>query len=324
MENPMTASTAGRVFLVCALLWAVLAHAQPYPSKPIRLLVGIAPGGGLDASTRIVAGALSKVIAQQVVVENRAGAGGTIAAATVASAPADGYTLLYGSTSLMIAPAIYDNLAFDPVKSFAPVAGTVTDPLVIAVNPGVPARNTAELIALAKANPGKFSYGSPGVGTVHHLAMESFKTAAGLQIVHIPYKGAAGYVPDLIAGVLPIAVVSVAAALPQAKAGKLRVIAITSPGKLEVAPDWATLAEQIPGFDMPSTQFIMAPTGTPAAAIGRLSEALRTALTLDDTKRAFDAVGGQPEHVPPEALATRIREGVVKWSTIARESGARP
>src|SRR6185503_19387046 len=147
-----------------------------------RPVVGIAPGGGLDASTRLVAGGLSKVIGQQVVVENRAGAGGTIAAANIATATPDGYSLLYGSPSLMIAPAIYDNLPFDPIKSFTAVAGTVTEPLVIAVNPSVPARTTAELIALAKANPGKYNYGSPGVGTVHHLAMEQFKTAAGLQI----------------------------------------------------------------------------------------------------------------------------------------------
>ena len=311
------------LFLACALI-AGLAYAQPYPAKPIRLIVGIAPGGGLDASTRIVAAGLSKAINQQVLVENRAGAGGTIAAGAVASAAPDGYTLLYGTTSLMISPGIYDKLTFDPVKSFAPVAGTVTDPLVIAVNPNLPARTTAELIALAKASPGNLSYGSPGVGSVHHLAMESFNTAAGLQIVHVPYKGAAGYVPDLIAGVLPIAVVSVAAALPQAKAGKLRVIAITSPGKLQVAPDWASLADTLPGFDMPSVQFVVAPAGTPANVVGRLSEALKTALALEDTRRAFDAVGGVPEHVPPDVLAARIRDGVPRWAAIAKQSGAKP
>ena len=309
---------------VAGFVHTQVSFAQAYPAKPIRLIVGIAPGGGLDASTRIVAGALTKLINQQVLVENRAGAGGTIAAGAVAAAAADGYTLLYGSTSLMIAPGIYENLTFDPVKSFTPVAGTVTDPLVIAVNPNLAARSTAELIALAKASPGKLSYGSPGVGSVHHLAMESFKMAADLQIVHVPYKGAAGYVPDLIAGILPIAVVSVAASLPQAKAGKLRVIAITSPGKLHVAPDWASLAETLPGFDMPSVQFIVAPIGTSASIVGRLSEAVKTALALDDTRRAFDAVGGVPEYVPPEVLAVRIRDGVPRWAIIAKQSGAKP
>jgi len=316
------------LFLACALVAGFVhaqpLHAQPYPAKPIRLIVGIAPGGGLDASTRIVAGGLSKVINQQVLVENRAGAGGTIAAGAVAAAVPDGYTLLYGTTSLMISPGIYDNLTFDPVKSFAPVSGTVTDPLVIAVNPNLPAHTTAELIALAKASPGKLNYGSPGVGSVHHLAMESFKTAAGLQIVHVPYKGAAGYVPDLIAGVLPIAVVSVAAALPQAKAGKLRVIAITSPGKLRVAPDWASLADTLPGFDMPSVQFIVAPAGTQTSIVGRLSDAVKSALALEETRRAFDAAGGMPAHVPPDVLAARIRDGVLRWAAIAKQSGAKP
>ena len=311
------------LFLACAV-FAPLALAQSYPSKPVRLVVGIAPGGGLDASTRIVANGLSRTLGQQVVVENRAGAGGTIAAAAVAGAAPDGYTLLYGSTSLMIAPGIYDNPGFDPVKSFTAIAGTVTDPLAIAVNPSFPAKNTAELIALVKASPGKYNYGSPGIGTVHHLAMESFKTAAGLQIVHVPYKGSAGYVPDLIAGVLPIALVSVAAALPQAKAGKLRVIAITSPGRLAVAPEWASLADTLPGFDMPSIQFIVAPAGTSPAVVSRVSEAVKVGLSLEETKRAFDAVGGVPEHIPPEALAVRIREGVPKWASIARESGAKP
>ena len=321
--KPASMKPALPLFLLFALVTG-FTHAQPYPAKPIRLIVGIAPGGGLDASTRIVAGALSKVINQQVLVENRAGAGGTIAAGAVASAAPDGYTLLYGSTSLMIAPGIYENLSFDPVKSFAPVAGTVTDPLTIAVNPNFAARTTTELIELVKANPGKFNYGSPGVGSVHHLAMESFKTAAGLQIVHIPYKGAAGYVPDLIAGILPIAMVSVAAALPQAKAGKIRVIAITSPGRLHVAPDWASLADTLPGFDMPSVQFIVAPAGTTASVVGRLSEAVKAALSLDETRRSFDAVGGVPEHVPPEVLAQRIRDGVPRWATIAKQSGAKP
>jgi len=309
--------------LSCALCTG-FANAQTFPSKPIRLIVGIAPGGGLDASTRIVANGLSKTINQQVLVENRAGAGGTIAAAAVAAAAPDGYTLLYGSTSLMIAPGIYENLSFDPVKSFTPVAGTVTDPLLIAVNPNFAARNTAELIAIVKANPGKFSYGSPGVGTVHHLAMESFKTTVGLSIVHVPYKGSSGYVPDLIAGVLPIAVVSVAAALPQAKAGKLRVIGITSPGRLQVAPAWASIADTVPGFDMPSVQFIVAPAGTQAGIVNRLSEALKAALALEETKRSFDTAGGVPEHVPPDVLALRIKDGVPRWASIAKQSGAQP
>lgn len=311
-----------------AVCWAMAligvgACAQSYPLKPVKLVVGIAPGGGLDASTRIVASGLSKHFNQQVVVENRAGAGGTIAAAAVAGAPPDGYTLLYGTTSLLASQAMYGNLAFDPVKSFTPVAGTLFEPLVLGLHPAVPARNIAEFIALARANPGKLSYGSPGVGTVHHLAMESFNTETGLRIVHVPYKGAAAYVPDLVAGVLPAAVISVTAALPQSKAGKVRVIAITSERRLPLAPDWPPLAEIVPGFDMASIQFVLGPAGLPAAIVNRISEAVRAAVAMEEARKAFEATGGTADWSPPEVLATRIREGVVKWGGIARQSGAK-
>jgi tripartite-type tricarboxylate transporter receptor subunit TctC len=241
----------------------------------------------------------------------------------VAGAAPDGYTLLYGTTSLLSSHAMYANLSFDAVKSFAPVAGTLFEPLVVGLHPSVPARNTSEFIALMKSNPGKYSYGSPGVGTVHHLAMESFKTDTGLQIVHIPYKGAAGYVPDLVAGVLPIAVISVTAALPQSKAGKIRVIAITSQKRLSLAPDWQPLAEHVPGFDMSSIQFLIAPAGTPAPVVNRLSDAARAAVGMEDARRAFEATGGTPDWVPPDVLAERIRQGVVKWGGIAKQSGAK-
>lgn len=314
------------LLLACALsagFFATPVHAQSFPAKPIRLVVGIAPGGGLDASTRLVASKLTEVLGQQVLVENRPGAGGTIAATAVASAAPDGYTLLYGSTSLVIAPALYDKLNFDPVKSFAAVGGVGKEPLVLAVNPGVPARTPAELITLLKANPGKYSYGSPGVGSALHLAMEMFKKQAGLNVVHVPYKGAAGYVPDIVSGVLPMAIMSVTAALPQAKAGKLRVIALTSPIKLSFAPDWPSLADILPGFDMPSTQFVVAPAGTGGEVIARLAAALKTALSAEDARKAYAASGGELEFVPPAELAVRIREDVVKWGTIAREAGAR-
>jgi tripartite-type tricarboxylate transporter receptor subunit TctC len=299
------------------------AFAQSYPVKPVRLVVGIAPGGGLDASTRIVANGLSKHLNQQVVVENRAGAGGTIAAASVAGAAPDGYTLLYGTTSLLAAQAMYDNLSFDPVKSFTPVAGTLFEPLVLGLHPAVAAKNITEFIALVRANPGKLSYGSPGVGTVHHLAMESFNTETGLRIVHIPYKGAAAYVPDLVAGVLPVAVISVTAALPHSKSGKVRVIAITSEKRLPLAPDWTPLADILPGFDMASIQFVLGPAGMPAAIVNRLSDAVRAAVSMEEARKAFEATGGTADWSAPEVLAARIREGVVKWGGIARQSGAK-
>ena len=311
------------MLLALACAGATPGSAQQYPTKPVRMLVGIAPGGGLDSGARLVALKLSEVLGQPVVVENRPGAGGTIAAATVAAAPPDGYTLQYAASSLLISPSLYKNLPFDPVKSFTAVAGVGWEPLVLVVNPAVAAGTTAELIALLKANPGKYSYGSPGVGSVHHLAMEMFRTQAGVNIVHIPYKGAALYLPDLIGAVLPIAIASVASALPQAKAGKLRAIALTRPVKVAIAPDWPTLADTLPGFDASPSFFILAPAGTSAIVVARLSEALKTAVSAEDLKRSFQAQGATAEFVAPEVLAASIQADVRKWNAIAVASGAK-
>ena len=316
--------------LICSWLLALLcavstaANAQEYPARPVRMLVGIAPGGGLDSGARLVANKLSEVLGQQVLVENRPGAGGTIAAAAVAAAPPDGYTLLYAATSLLISPNLYRKLPFDPARSFTPVGGVGWEPLVVVVNLAVQARTAAELIALLKANRGKVSYGSPGVGSVHHLAMEMLKTQAGVNIVHVPYKGASQYLPDLISGVLPMAIASVAAAAPLAKAGKLRPIALTSPVKVAIVPDWPALADTLPGFDASPSFFVLAPAGTSAEVVNRLAEALRTAVSAEDLKRSFQAQGATAEYVAPDALAATIRKELLKWSAVAAESGARP
>src|SRR5918998_993335 len=209
---------------ICAAAVTVcsaLAHGQTYPAKPIRMLVGYSPGGGADALARIVASKMGGELGQQVLVENRPGAGATLAADAVAKAAPDGYTIMFADSALLIAPSIYARLPFDALKSFAPVGGAVTTPLVVVVNPSVPAKSTQELIALVKAEPGKYSYGSPGVGTVHHLAMELFKKQAGISLLHVPYKGASAIVPDVISGQLPIAIMSASPALAQSKAGRL-------------------------------------------------------------------------------------------------------
>ena len=306
-----------------ALLASGIVDSQIYPARPLRLIVGIAPGGGLDAGARLVASKLSEVLGQPVLVENRAGAGGTIAADAAAKAPPDGYTLFYAASSLLIAPSLYAKLAFDPVRSFTAVGGVGWEPLVVVVNLAVPARTTAELIALLKANPGKYSYGSPGVGSVHHLAMELFRKQAGVDVVHVPYKGASPILPDLISGVLPMAIMSAASAVPQARAGKLRPIALTRPIKLSIAPDWPALADTLPGFDVAPAHFILAPAGTSAEVVGRLSEALKTVLSTEELKRSFLAQGATAEFAAPEALAAAIRTNVPKWGALAKESGAR-
>jgi tripartite-type tricarboxylate transporter receptor subunit TctC len=304
------------VLLACAQLVA----AQGYPAKPLRLIVGYSAGGGADALARLVAGKMSEGLGQQVLVENRPGAGATIAAAAVASAPPDGHTLFFADTALLIAPSIYQRLSFDPVKSFAPVSGACTTPLVVVVNSDVKAHNIGELIALVKASPGRLSYGSPGIGTVHHLAMETFKRQAAVEIVHVPYKGASAIIPDVISGQIQIGIISAPPALAQAKAGRLRPLALTSPMKIAGA-DWPALADTLPGFDASPRLFVLAPAGTQEDVVLKLNAILKTALSSADLLAAFTAQGAFADWSTPQALGARMAEETRRWSQIARDAG---
>lgn len=313
-----------RVLLVLAsLVVSTVGSAQPYPARPVRMLVGFAAGGGADALARIVAGKLSTVLGQQVVVDNRPGAGGTIAADTLAKSAADGYTVYFADTAVLIAPAMYEKVSYDPVKSFAAIGGVCTLPLAIVVNPSVPAKTTAELIELLKANPDKYSYGTPGVGTLHQLAMELFKKEAGVAIVHVPYKGAAPSVTDLLGGVLPVAVVSLPVALANAKSDKLRVIAVTSAARHPSAPDWPAVSDTLRGFEASPRLFLIAPQGTPAPVVARLNDALKQALEQPDLLEAFARQGATATWSSADALELEIQNEVRKWDAIARASGAK-
>ena len=302
---------------------ATAAAAQAYPSKPVRLIVGYTAGGGADALARIVAARMSDALGQQVLVENRAGAGATIAAAAVASSPPDGYTLFFADTALLIAPSIYSKLTFDPVRSFAPVSGAVTTPLVIAVNPALRAKSIAELIALAKADPARLTYGSPGVGTVHHLAMELFKRQAGVDIVHVPYKGASAIIPDLISGQIQVGIISAPPALAQAKAERLRPLALTSPVKVAGA-DWPALAHTLPGFDASPRLFILAPIATPEPIVAQLNQTLRKILAAKETNDAFAAQGAAADWSTPQDLAARMAQELQRWAQVAKDAGIKP
>lgn len=309
-------------FILLALLVASsqLGWAQQYPAKPLRMLVGYSAGGGADALARLIAVKIADGLGQQVLVENRPGAGATIAAAAVASSPADGYTIFFADTALLIAPAIYQKLSFDPVKSFAPVSGACTTPLVIAVNNEVKAASVAELISTLKANPGRLSYGSPGIGTVHHLAMETFKRQAGVDIVHVPYKGASAIIPDVISGQLQIGIISAPPALAQSKAGRLRPIALTSPVRVAGA-DWPALADTLPGFDASPRLFVLAPAGTPAGVVTKLNETLKTALASKDLLDAFSAQGAFADWSTPQALGVVMAQESLRWAQVARDAG---
>jgi tripartite-type tricarboxylate transporter receptor subunit TctC len=310
--------------LLLAFCAGAYAQGQNYPSKPIRMLVGYAAGGGADGLARMLAAKLSENLGQQVLVENRPGAAGTLAADALAKAAPDGYTLYFAETGILIAPSMYARLPYDTLKSFAPVAGVCTLPLAFVVNPGFPAKNVQELISLLRAAPGKYSYASPGIGTVQHFAAEMFKKMAGVDAVHIPYKGAAPILPDLISGQVPIAVISAAPAIAQARAGRLRAIALTGRERLQSVPDWPTLAETLPGFDAAPRLFLLAPAGTPQAIVLRLGEAVRSALAAKDLLDGFEKQGTSAMPMSADELGVLIAAEVSRWAAVAKDSGIKP
>jgi tripartite-type tricarboxylate transporter receptor subunit TctC len=299
-------------------LAAPLAGAQAFPNKPIRLLVGYNPGGGVDVMARMLAQRLPAVLGQQVVVENRSGASGMIAAELVAKSQADGYTLLMGETGMLITSLLQPRANVDPVKSFTPVAGAFIAPLMIVANNNVPASNPKELIALLKAYPGKYSYATSGIGTVHHLGFEMVKAQTNAFIVHIPYRGAAQIVPDVISGQVPIGVVSAAAGLAQAKSGKLRAVALMNTGKLPGAENVPAMADALPGFNVAPRLMLLAPAGTPAAVVEKLNEAVRTALASPELAQAVAQQGGIAAYLPPAQLGPVIARELADWGKIIK------
>jgi tripartite-type tricarboxylate transporter receptor subunit TctC len=312
-------SVRRRAVLACALaLAAPLAFAQTYPSRPIRLLVGYAAGGGVDAMARMLSARLPALLGQQVVVENRAGASGVIAADAVAKSAPDGYTLLLGESALLIAPYLQPRMTLDPLKAFTPVAGAFLAPLMIVAGNNVPAKTPHELIALLKANPGKYSYATSGVGTVHHLGFEMMKAKTGTFVLHIPYRGAAQIVPDVISGQVPLGVVSAAAGMAQAKGGKLRAVAMMSKDKLAGAENVPALAEALPGFDLAPRLFLLAPAGTPASVVERLNDAVRTVLASADLAQAAAQQGAIPAYMASGRLATDLVRESAEWGRIIK------
>jgi tripartite-type tricarboxylate transporter receptor subunit TctC len=312
--------------IVLALVLAASAgylQAQPYPSKPVRLLVGYPPGGGMDAIARVLAQKVSEDLGQQMVVENRAGASGAIAADAAAKSAPDGYSLYLGESGYLILSTLSSNLTTDPVKSFAPVTAVGSLPLVFAVPQDFPAQNVRELIAVIKASPGKYSYGSPGVGTIHHLAFELFKRAAGLDVVHVPYKGGTPIIPDLITGRIAVGVLSSSLAAGPVKSGKVRPIALTSPQRVAFAPDWPPLAETLPGFDASPNIFLLAPAGTPGAVVAHLNEATRKILALAEVQQSFANQGATPATGSADELRSQIIAEIRRWGAIAKEVGLR-
>ena len=299
--------------------------AQGYPNKSIRLIVPFPAGGPTDVIARAVAQKLTESMGQPVVIDNRGGSGGNIGADIVAKSAPDGYTLLMGIVSThAINASLYSKMPYDTVKDFAPITRTGAATIIMIAHPSVPAKSIKEFIALATAKPGQFSFASPGSGTPHHLAGELLKTVAGIDMAHIPYKGAAPAVIDLMGGQVPVGFVSLPAALPHVKAGKLTALGITDSKRSAIAPDITTFAESgLAGYELENWYGALAPAGTPKDIIDKLNAEIVRALQLPDVKERLHSQGFEIRTSTPEQFAAFIRTEIVKWAKIVKASGAK-
>ena len=308
------------VLAFAALALAGVASAQPFPNKPIRLVVPFPPGGPTDIVARPLAQLLGDALKQPVVIENKGGAGGSIAADSVAKSPPDGYTLIMATVGThAINAALYRKAKYDPVKDFEPVIQVVATALVLTVNVATPFKSVQDLVAYAKGNPGKLSYGSGGSGATGHLAMELLKSVTGTDIVHVPYKGTGPVMTDLIGGQIQMTIGSAAPTIPQVKAGKLRALAVTSKTRSAVLPDVPTIAESgFPAYEVTQWFGILAPAGTPKAVITRLNQAMQQALNRKEMQSRYLASSAEPVGGSPEVLRTVIAQEVAKWPKLVR------
>ena len=313
-----------RLSLVLAMLCAapLAGFAQTFPDKPLRIIHGFAAGGGADIFLRTVLPKFSENLGQPIVVDYRIGAGGNIAMETVAKAASDGYTLLMGTPGLATNPALYQNLPFDPLKDLAPVSLIGSVPNALIATPSLPANSVRELIALAKAQPGKLNYASSGTGTSLHLAAELFLLTAGLQIQHIPYKGGAQAQTDVMGGQAQIMFNVLPSALPQIKADKLKVLAVTGKTRSEALPDVPTMIEAgVPGYSATTWNGILVTGGTPKEIVARLNDALVRAMKTPQMKEALAKIGQDPLWSTPEEFAAFLREETEKWRKVILAAG---
>ena len=313
------------VGLAAIAAFAAGAAAQGFPSKQARIIVPQAPGGASDALARIIAAKLGEKWGQQVIVENRAGAGGNIGTLEAAKSPADGHTLLLGYIGThAINPSLYHNLPWDPIRDFTPVATLAAVPFVVVVNPSLAANNTQELIANARAADGKLTYSSAGNGSVNHLLGEMFDGAAGVKMTHIPYKGAGPALADLIGGQVQVSFTSMPSVIGHIKSGKLRAIAVTSKARSETLPELPTLAESgLAGFDVNPWFGLLAPAGTPAAIVSQLNREINELLATPDLRARFAGQGAVPLATPPAEFAALLKQDIEKWAKVVKDSGAK-
>ncbi len=299
--------------------------AQSYPNKPIRFIVPFPPGGGADILARIVGEKLTKNWRQPVVIDNRPGGNGFIGAQIAAKAAPDGYTIYLGNSDhLTVNPCLYSKMPYDTVKDFAPVTPVAYQKLILIVHPTVPAASVKELISLAKSKPGQLNFASWGTGSVGHLTGELFKTMAGVDMVHIPYKGSSPAFTDLLGGQVSLMFATIAAGSPHVKSGKLRALAITGAKRSPALPDVPTVAEAgLPGFEIASWNGVFAPAGTPKEIVTKLNTEIVKILSMPDVNERLSALGAEPAGMTPEQFAAIIKADLNKWAKIAKDAGIR-
>ncbi len=323
MANALLRSAVVFVALVAAAM--TQARAETYPDHPITLVVPFAPGGSTSIMARIVAERMAATIGQQIIIDNRGGAGGTIGARQVAKSAPDGYTILLGySGTLAISPSLYRDPGFDTRKDFAAIGRIGTAPSVLVVHPSFPAKSIGELIALAKEKPGTIDFASAGVGTVGHISAELFAHRAGIRLNHIPYKGTGPGLNDVLGGHVPVMVAPLPAVIGNVQGGKLRALGVTSAKRSKLLPDVPTIAESgLPGFEAALRYGLVAPTGTPRPIIDRLNKELRQALTSDEVLKRLDHEGADALPSSPEEYAADLDREETMWSQIVKASGAK-
>jgi tripartite-type tricarboxylate transporter receptor subunit TctC len=307
--------------LAAALLsCACAAFAQSYPSRPVRMLVTYPAGGGADLMARLIAPRMSEVLGQPVVVENKAGASGQIAADIVAKSTPDGYTIMLDASSYAVNPSLYGKLPYDGLNAFAPVGVVALFPNVLVVTPSFPARDVKDLIAMAKAKPGTISFASSGNGSAQHLAAELFRQKAGIEMTHIPYKGGGPALNDVIAGTVPVFFGNMASTLPHIQAGKLRALAITGAQRSNALPSVPTIAESIPGYEVYEWNAVFVPTGTPGPIVAKIADAIAQALKSDNVRERVKALGGEIPGYGPLEADRFVRAQEKLWGQVVREA----
>ena len=307
---------------VAAFTVIASAAAQNYPTRPVRFIVPFAPGGNTDVQGRLIAQKLTEAWSQQVVVDNRAGAGGTVGVEMLAKAPADGYTIALASFgNILVGPSLFPKLGYDPLQDLAPVVLVSQPPGLLVVNPGLPVKNVGELIAYAKANPGKLNFGSAGNGTSHHLVGELYKMRTGTDLVHVPYKGAGPMMQDLLGGNVDMAFDGMGTSAPQIKGGKLRALAVSTPTRSPLIPEVPTLSELgVPDFEVTTWYAIWAVKGTPKDVIDRMYREVAKALQNDDIRKIWEQQGAVPGGQPPAEFARFVRSEVLRWGKVVKDA----